>query len=88
MAFMISSAHRTASAIALIVAGTLFPPSNCASLRAARMLAAINSTRLRPSSTQASLSCSLCVRHANSGLRNFTCGLHLWQFCFTGLTTY
>jgi hypothetical protein len=28
MAFMISSAHRTASAIALIVAGTLFPLSN------------------------------------------------------------
>jgi len=25
---MISSAHRTASAIALIVAGTLLPPSN------------------------------------------------------------
>jgi hypothetical protein len=40
IAFMISSAHRTASAIALIVAGTLLPPSNCASLRAARMLAA------------------------------------------------
>jgi hypothetical protein len=36
---MISSAHRTASAIALIVAGTLFPPSDWASLRAARMLA-------------------------------------------------
>ncbi len=51
IAFMISSAHRTASAIALMVAGTLFPPSNCASFRAARMLAAINSTRLRPSST-------------------------------------
>ena len=28
IAFIISSAHRTASAIALIVAGTLFPPSN------------------------------------------------------------
>ena len=49
IAFMSSSAHRTASAIALRVAGTLFPPSNCASLRAARMLAAINNTRLRPS---------------------------------------
>jgi hypothetical protein len=34
IAFMISSAHRTASAIALMVAGTRFPPSNCASLRA------------------------------------------------------
>jgi len=56
MAFMISSAHRTASAIALIVAGTLFPPSNWASLRAASMLAAINSTRLRPSSTSKSVS--------------------------------
>jgi hypothetical protein len=42
---MISSAHRTASDIALMVAGTLFPPSNCASLRASRILAAINSTR-------------------------------------------
>jgi hypothetical protein len=48
IAFMISSAHRTASAIALIVAGTRFVASNCASLRAARILAAINSTRLRP----------------------------------------
>jgi len=28
IAFMISSAQRTASAIALTVAGTLFPPSN------------------------------------------------------------
>jgi len=62
IAFMISSAHRTASAIALTVAGTFFPPSNCASLRAARILAAINSTRLRPSSTRTSLSCSLFVR--------------------------
>ena len=42
IAFMISSAHRTASAMALSVAGTLFPPSNCASFRAARILAAIN----------------------------------------------
>src|SRR5579864_3565255 len=38
--------------IALIVAGTLFPPSNCASLRGARILAAINGTRFRPSSIQ------------------------------------
>jgi len=45
IAFMISSAHCTASAIALTVAGTLFPLSNCASLRAARILAAISSTR-------------------------------------------
>jgi hypothetical protein len=28
IAFMISSAQRTASAMALTVAGTLFPPSN------------------------------------------------------------
>ena len=53
IAFMISSAHRTASAIALTVAGTLFPPSNRASFRAARIVAAINNTRLRPSSTRA-----------------------------------
>ena len=62
IAFMISSAHRTASAMALIVAGTLFPPSNCASLRAARILAAINSTRLRPRPSRRSLSFSLFVR--------------------------
>jgi hypothetical protein len=51
IAFMISSAHLTASAIALTVAGTLFPPSNCASFRAARIPATIANTRLRPSST-------------------------------------
>jgi hypothetical protein len=34
---IISSAHRTASAIAATVAGTRFPPSYCASFRAARM---------------------------------------------------
>ncbi len=62
IAFMISSAHRTASAIALIVAGTLFPPSNCANLRAARILAAINSTRLRPSSTPTRVAYSYFVR--------------------------
>jgi hypothetical protein len=62
IAFMISSAHRTASAIALIVAGTLFPPSNCASFRAARILAAINSTRLRPSSMQGRVAYSPFVR--------------------------
>ena len=65
---MISSAHRTASAIALIVAGTLFPPSNWANLRAARILAAINRTRLRPSSTQRSLSFSpfVCLRRSRN----------------------
>ena len=51
IAFIISSAHRTASAIALRVAGTLFLPSNCASLRAARIVAAIRSTRLQPYET-------------------------------------
>ena len=39
--------------MALTVAGTLAPLSYCASLRAARMLAAMSSTRLRPSSTAA-----------------------------------
>jgi hypothetical protein len=48
---MISSAQRTASEIAATVAGTRFPPSYCANFRAARILAAINSTRLRPLST-------------------------------------
>jgi hypothetical protein len=50
IARMISSAQRMPSDIALTVAGTLFAPSYCASFRAARMLAAISSTRLRPSS--------------------------------------
>src|SRR4030081_3527387 len=36
--FMISSAHRTASATALTVPGTFFPPSSCVSLRAAGIL--------------------------------------------------
>jgi hypothetical protein len=47
---MILSAHRTASAIALIVAGTLAALSNCASFLAARIEAMIAMTRLRPSS--------------------------------------
>ncbi len=72
MAFMISSAQRTASAIAPIVAGTLFPPSNCANLRAARILDAINSTRLRPSSTQ-----RVCILFV---IRVLGWGkLHLWS---------
>ena len=50
---MISSAQRTASEIAATVAGTRFPLSYCASFRAAKMLAAISSTRLRPSSIEA-----------------------------------
>ncbi len=40
----IRSAHRTASAMALTVAGTRAPLSYCASFRAARMLVAIRST--------------------------------------------
>jgi len=50
---MIASAHRTASEIAETVAGTLLPPSNGDSFRAARIAAAIKITRLRPSSTPA-----------------------------------
>jgi hypothetical protein len=46
----ISSAHRTESAMALTVAGTRFPPSHCASFLAAKIDAAISSTRFRPSS--------------------------------------
>jgi hypothetical protein len=49
---MICSAQRIASPMALIVAGTLAPPSYCASFRAARILAAMSSTRFRPSSIQ------------------------------------
>jgi hypothetical protein len=60
---MISSAHRTASEIAATVAGTRFPPSYCESFRAARMVAAINNTRLRPSSTPKRLAYSPNLRH-------------------------
>ena len=42
-----------ASSIAQIVAGTLAGGSYCASFRAAKIAAAISSTRLRPSSTEA-----------------------------------
>jgi hypothetical protein len=52
----ISSAHRTASAMALMVAGTRFPPSYWHSFRAARIAAAISKTRFRPSSTDGILS--------------------------------
>jgi hypothetical protein len=60
---MISSAHRTASAMAATVAGTRFPPSYCASFRAAKIDAAINKTRFRPSSTIASYHLSPLFRH-------------------------
>src|SRR5436853_47932 len=51
ISFMIRSAQRIESAMALIVAGTCASLPYGASFRAARMLAAIKSTRLRPSST-------------------------------------
>jgi hypothetical protein len=57
---IIISAHRTASAIALTVAGIRVPPSYIASLRAARMLAAINSTRFLPSSIAACYTFAVC----------------------------
>ena len=50
---MISFAKRMASAIALTVAGIRGVLEYRASLRAARIAAAINRTRLRPSSTEA-----------------------------------
>src|SRR5260370_4369602 len=46
----ISSAHLIASAMAATVAGTRFPPSQFASFRAAKIDAAMSSTRFRPSS--------------------------------------
>jgi hypothetical protein len=58
----ICSAQRTAFSIAMMVAGTFVPPSYCASFRAARMLAAISKTRLRPSSTVHTVTCSPCIR--------------------------
>src|SRR5271155_6011126 len=63
IAFINSSAQRTASEIAATVAGTLFPPSNGDNFRAARIAAAIKMTRLRPSSTEAILAVSPFVRH-------------------------
>ena len=52
---MISSAQRIESVIAQMVAGIRAPPSNCASFLAAKMLAAINRTRLRPSSMESGI---------------------------------
>ena len=63
----ISSAQRIASAIAVIVAGTLAPPSYWASFRAAKIEAAIRSTRFRPSSTNQDYHLSPCIRHGNHG---------------------
>jgi hypothetical protein len=56
------SAQRTASLIAETVAGTRLEGSKDESLRAPRIAAAISSTRLRPSSTEGSLTRSLFVR--------------------------
>lgn len=53
ISFIISSAQRIASAIALIVAGTRRPPSYAESFRAAKIAAITPSTRLRPSSIPA-----------------------------------
>src|SRR6266849_2956476 len=65
----ICSAYRIASAIALIVAGTRAGASYCASFRAARMAAAISSTRFRPSSIPAGyhIRFSFAIKCANIG---------------------
>jgi hypothetical protein len=44
-------------------------PSQCASLRAAKMAAAMSRTRFRPSSTGRSVSGSLFIRHDASAIR-------------------
>ena len=49
---MISSAHRIASEMAQMVAGTRAPPSYCDSRPAARMLAAISNVLFLPSSME------------------------------------
>lgn len=82
MAFMISSAQRTASAIAPIVAGTLFPPSNCANLRAARIDTRRNQQHAFAAFVHAT---SLhFVRHTRSGLGEtspvvYTCRVSVLQ---------
>ncbi len=63
---MISSAHRIASEIAQIAAGTRAPPSNCASRRAARMLAAMSKTRFLPSSMEFGIRRPAGQPHADS----------------------
>jgi hypothetical protein len=50
-------AHRTASEIAVIVAGTRFPPLKVGNFLAARIAAAMSTTRFRPSSIQSGSSC-------------------------------
>ena len=66
---MIRSAKVMASWIAETDAGEGRVVSCCASLRAARILAAINSTRLRPSSTMGSVAYSPFVRHSSNRTR-------------------
>ena len=62
ISIMISFAKRIASAIALTVAGMRGVAEYWASLRAARIAAAISKTLLRPSSTRGSLAYSSFVR--------------------------
>jgi hypothetical protein len=52
---IISSAHRTASAIAVMVAGMRFPPSYPDNFRAANIAGAMSNTHLRPSPTNSSI---------------------------------
>jgi hypothetical protein len=59
---MIRSAIAIASAMADSSAGE-GRPSQLTSFLAAKMLAAISNTRLRPSSTPISVACSLYIRH-------------------------
>jgi hypothetical protein len=54
--------------MALTVAGIRGPLEYCASFRAARIAAAISKTRLRPSSTQRSVTVSIFVRHKRTAL--------------------
>ncbi len=61
----LAMAHRTPSEIAATVAGTRFPPSHCASFRAARIAAIIPMTRFLPSSIDSILHRSPLVRHRN-----------------------
>ena len=63
IAVIISSAHRTASEIAEIVAGTLLPPSCCESFRAARNTGGHQQHALTPLVHSGMVACSPFVRH-------------------------
>ena len=65
---MILSAKAIASAMADSDAGE-FLPSHCVNFRAARMQAAIKSTRFLPSSTLTSVAYSPFVRHSKISRR-------------------